>query len=423
MSVQISRLLMDGTSWELNTKMLPTMWEGLVQRPNLHSLTVKFPGSRLPTPIIHLPPFPKLQWLKITDIDPLCYPDDISRLLLGSKKLQHLKLHWSPRMQKAREPSTSLQAYFGTSAAAGYRLTLKSLALQNLYAAHDVIAHEIIADTMEEFTMINGIPGVGDAADLVFWDYSWRAHPPKVLPAFKIFRSDKISRTQMDVISKTRAGLEKLYLITGRQSKETLESDGSSSSTVTSCMASPEGAFTPTTPKTPADSAIANLCPDYLEVIYRVSGSTLRHLLLLPHWRLTSEDLARLVQACPNLEQLGLGLETPSFNMLQLLMPFLPKLFALRVLDKADDWALTDKMLECSTESHEKIIGYEAYQRRWKRLGWIGIGDLVFEVNNKQVITEIDENGVVSHRKKTKRRPAEAVRGIDIWEMDRLDVL
>lgn len=414
---------MDAFSWELDTKMLPTMWDGLVQRPNLLSLTVKFPGSRLPMPTIHLPPFPKLQWLKITDIDPLCYPDDISRLLLGSKRLQHLKLHWSPRMLQAREPSTTLQAYFGASAAAGYKLTLKSLALQNLFAIHDVVAHEILADTVEEFTMISSLPSGGDAADMIFMDYTWRASPPNSLPPFKMFRGDKVSRTHIEILSRMRGSLEKLYLVTGRQPREKPEANGHSNGVAASCMESPECVITPTTPKTPADNVIVGLCSDYLDTIFRVSGPTLRHLLLMPHWRLTSEELARLVHACPNLEQVGLGLETPSFTVLRLLIPFLPQLYALRILDNVDDWGLTDKMLESSDDTHERIIGREAYQRGWKRLSWIGVGDLIFEIDNKQVLWETGEDGAVTYRKKTKRRPTEAVRGIDIWEMDRLDVL
>lgn len=75
-------------SWEIyNTKALETVCQGLAQLQNLQSLTLRFPSSRHPRPTTIIPPMPNLRILKVTDIDPLCYPDDISLLLYGSKKV------------------------------------------------------------------------------------------------------------------------------------------------------------------------------------------------------------------------------------------------------------------------------------------------------------------------------------------------
>ena len=43
--------------------------------------------------------------LTIYNIDPLCYADDVSVLLLESKNSRELNMIWNPRMEDVREPS------------------------------------------------------------------------------------------------------------------------------------------------------------------------------------------------------------------------------------------------------------------------------------------------------------------------------
>ena len=136
--------------------MLPTVWLGLAQRPNLTSLSVRAPSGRAPRPSLLVPPFPSLRSLTIKNIDPLCYPDNISLLLQGSKNLEHLKMHWSPRMREAREPSVNLHTYFGRVIAAQERMALKSIAFQNLYAFNESTFQQcLVPDKIESFTMIS----------------------------------------------------------------------------------------------------------------------------------------------------------------------------------------------------------------------------------------------------------------------------
>ena len=100
-------------SWELDCKPLKTLYQGLALHNTLTSLTIKFPTSRAPRPSVIIPPMANLRAFRAMDIDPLCYPDDISVLLLNSKKLEDLRLHFSPRMRREAESSLSLDTYFG----------------------------------------------------------------------------------------------------------------------------------------------------------------------------------------------------------------------------------------------------------------------------------------------------------------------
>ncbi|KAL9122887.1 MAG: hypothetical protein Q9187_000558 [Circinaria calcarea] len=379
--------------------MLPTVWMGLAQRPNLLDLTVKFPGTRFPRPTVIVPPLPKLVSLKLTDIDPLCYPDDISLLLCESKALSHLKMHWSPRMREAREPSVTLSSYFGRAIALNYKLPLKTLAFHNLYAQHDSVVHDLLDLTVEEFSMISSAAGVGDSADMAFIDYSWRTSPPKTMPPFKMIRGDKVSTTHCSLLGRLK-GLERYYQITGRKLKP-MEMDGSTESTPHYADPRPVPVESPVTPETPADPSLISLGASYLDNICNCHGSTLRHLLLMPQWRLSSEELARLVRSCPLLEQL---------------------LHAIRILDQPHESGLSDKILEKGVQYEECMLGKEAWKRNWTRLKWVGVGDFVFEVHGSEVITETAEDGSIQSRRKVLRRPLDAVKDVEIWSMDRLEI-
>ena len=416
--------------------MLPTVWLGLAQRPRLQALTVKFPSSRVPKPTMTVPPMPQLNWLKITDIDPLCYPDDISSLL-ESKELRHLKLHWSPRMREARETSVVLYSYFGRLLAKGNKLALKSLAFQNLYTQHDHVIHNLLEKTVEQLEMINSSVGAGDSGDMVFVDYGWKTSPPKEMPPLKVIRGDKLSRSHLELLGRLD-GLEKYYLVTGRKSRTKQLNGDTTPNTLALEQSSPDCQF-PMTPVTPVDTTAVSLGSDYLETICRVHGSTLCHLLLMPQWRLSGKDLSRLVQSCPNLEQLGLGLDMENFNILRLMIPFLPRLYALRALEKPDDWSMSERLdMVCAEELvwfkydpalvfglrafQEVRLGQQAREWHWKQLRWIGVGEHIFEVFKDEIPPEPSEDGVIRYRRRVKRHSNEAVKDVEIWGLDCLEI-
>src|SRR5271163_5021369 len=128
----------------MNMKLLSNVYAGLAHLQHLTDLRIRFPSNRSPRPVTTIPGMPRLRSLTVTDIDPLCYPDDISTLIYESEKLEALKLHWSPRMRDAGEPSVHLQSYFRRNIAERKKLHLRNIGFYNLYAAVDPIVEEII---------------------------------------------------------------------------------------------------------------------------------------------------------------------------------------------------------------------------------------------------------------------------------------
>ena len=401
------------SSWALNIKMMPTIWQGLAQRKSLTKLTVRFPSSRHPRPLSLVPPIPNLQHLKITDIDPLCYPDDISLLLLGSKKLRHLKLHWSPRMREERELSTHESAYFGRCATAQYSIPLQTVAIQNLYTYHNISGCKLFDHSIvQEVTFINSTGGLGDDPGTAFvHQHNWQK-PDDDDPTsnLKMLRVDKVSPQQCSFIGMVE-GLERLYLI-GPQPPQTRRSKGMTPNGGTPLPNSP--ASTHSSPSSIDNPNVMALKEDYIETITKKHGRTLKHLLLLPQWRLTDDDIALIVRNCPNLEQLGIGAEYCNFQHLRLFVPFLTKLTALRILSSPDDSSFVNRMREMDDRGmHEKRLSEETAKWNLSKLQYMELGaeDLIFEVGK-------ETQGKGGLQKVVKKKAWEHVKDIAIWAMD-----
>ncbi|RHZ68063.1 hypothetical protein CDV55_106488 [Aspergillus turcosus] len=334
---------LESFSWELSTKMLETVYLGLAQRPKLTSLNVRFPSSRHPRPTIVIPPMPHLRSLKITHIDPLCYPDDISTLLWKCKKLHELKMHWSPRMRIEQEPSVMLHDYFRKCIAARQPLKVKKLALQNLYARHsEDFKVALDPSALEDMTFLSECGSESSKSMNTFFDSSW----PTVYSGeikFKSFRQDSTSRRHAEFLGYF-TGLEKLYFVN--------ESRDSSDNVNSPRRLLPSSALTPpsldhttnsstlsvSTEETPVASPVSNtgvqasIRDIYLNNIIMNHSATLRHLLLPSRWPLSASTIARLVHASPQLEQLALAADVSSMDTLGLVLPFLRNLVAVRLL-------------------------------------------------------------------------------------------
>ena len=416
--------------------MLPTVWQALAQRTRLTSLSVKFPSKRYPRPVTVVPPMTNLKSLKITDIDPLCYADDISYLLLGSKNLRHLTLHWSPRMRRICEPSTHLVTYFGKCEAAKYALPLKSLALQNLFT-YDCgsFAEHIDNDTIEEATFLNSAAGLNDSGSAAFLDTDWRDATTQIMPKLKMLRVDKISRAQCNFIGMLR-GLERLYLIGPRSKSSTLINDKSRENTSsavqtppTSDTSSPGIMSSSTDTSNNSSSSLRSLQADFIDTIIRCHGPTLRHLLLIPQWHLKADDISLIIRHCPNLEQLGIGTEFANFKHLRLLIPFLPKLVALRFLgDGEGPGTFLETMRDLDNRGiHEEKIAIETVNREWSKLRYMELGarDIMFEVGGRYLVERTedmerigDEADKEVWKREVRRLGMDEVGEIDIWKMD-----
>lgn len=334
-------------NWELNTKLLETVYLGLSQLPRLTTLSVRFPSSRHPRPTIVIPPMPHLRRLKLTDIDPLCYPDDISTLLWKCKKLRELYMHWSPRMRNAQEPSVMLHDYFRKCVAAREPLVIKKLALQNLYAFHsEEFNLAFDPKTVEDITLLNDAGSDGPSFMNTFVDRSWPAAPPHERLRIKCIRQDALSKRNAEFL-RNFTGLEKLYFVNNARDANEIVNFPRNSPAAQACLdsnghsASP-AAISPNSPATAAATAAASpstntsfsriLQETHLNAIVTNHASTLRHLLLPSRWPLSANTVYRLVHASPQLEQLACATDIPSTEALGILFPFLRKLVALRLL-------------------------------------------------------------------------------------------
>jgi hypothetical protein len=334
---------LESFSWELSTKMLETVYLGLAQRPKLTSLTVRFPSSRHPRPTIVIPPMPHLRSLKITHIDPLCYPDDISTLLWKCKKLRELKMHWSPRMRIEQEPSVMLHDYFRKCIAARQPLKVKKLALQNLYARHsEEFKVALDPSALEDMTFLSECGSESAKSLNTFFDSSWPTGPPGQVK-FKSLRQDSTSRRHAEFLSYF-TGLEKLYFVNAsRDSSDNVNSPRrllpssaltppSLDHTTNSSTLSVSAEETPVASPGSNTGVQASIRDIYLNNIIMNHSATLRHLLLPSRWPLSASTIARLVHASPQLEQLALAAELSSMDTLGLVLPFLRNLKAVRLL-------------------------------------------------------------------------------------------
>ena len=397
--------------------MLLTVWQALVQKPTLTHLTVRL-SSQHQRPVSIIPPIPSLRSLKVYDIDPLCYSDDISPLLFGAKGLDELTLIWNHRMRKAHVPNVSLYGFLARYLARGEKLSLKSLVIKNL-CVHDPqeIRQVFIRADIEEITFLNSFAGPGDDPETTFFagNLRWQDFQPP--PNLKMLRTDAASPFRLEMLSSTR-GLERLYFVGSQTALTKSSSTGVSHAELEQLPQSPASS----TRSRPGMSATADLKDAYLEVITRNHGNTLRHLLLMPQWRLSSEDIAIIVRQCPNLEQLGIGLEFGNFINLRLLAPFLGNLAALRLLDNPDNPAFSMKMKELDEIGvhEEKIGGDHCHPER--HMKWMELGELLFEIGEFKPRIPDKDTGKVVYQRPVWKRPSGSANHVEIFALDSLEV-
>ncbi|KAL8829531.1 MAG: hypothetical protein Q9170_006133 [Blastenia crenularia] len=359
--------------------MLPTVWQGL-EHSQIQHLTLKFPSSRTPKPVSMVPPIPTLVSLKVLDIDPLCYVDDISLLLAESKQLRDLSIVWSPRMREEKEPSVNLNAIFGRCR--GQPLKLRKVAIKNLFTHADgSCAGYYDPLTIEEITVINCMGGLGDGGASAFIECPARKIGPP-LPQLKFVRGDKPWEGLVELLAQS-SGIEKLYI--------------------------------PSPRKAPSPSMGADLSRDsHIEAITKYHGQSLRHLLLPSQWRLSSDHIKHIVQHCPNLEQLGFAARPADFMSIRSLLPSLRNLTALRLLEYPYSNGLSEQWDDFEDfDSREAIDTFVSQAEHNHLPRWLDLGDArVYEIDR----VEHDQHPRVRQRNK------EAVEHIDIWEMDSFEV-
>lgn len=377
---------------------------------------------------------PKLQSLTVTHIDPLCYPDDIATIIFGSPKLDTLKLHWSPRMRDAGEPSIHMQSYLRHNIAAKKIIKLKELAFYNLFALTSVEIEGIVdRSNLQALTMLNSFgldEDVGYQSSLAaFLDGSW-SRPPDDLVRLKSMRHDKMSKRFARHLGDLH-GLEKIYLVNARhvpmQSNHQPSTDPSSTS-VSTPSTDLSGEQNPSV-RAVANTSLRDLC---LDAIISSHGATLKHLILPDRWPLPNKIVARLFNGCPHITQLALALESKdSFGGMRILLPFLKKIHAVRILvpgvglDGPQQLRRFDCIVNTADEQHEKRMAQELVGDDFPNLRYVGIGWKVWEIGGTYETLMVSDEGQeeMVMRRRTKQVGREEVQGVEIWKMDSLDVI
>jgi hypothetical protein len=430
-------------SWELDCKPLKTLYQGLAGRNTLTSLTIKFPSSRLPRPSVCIPPMPNLKVFAAIDIDPLCYPDDISVLIHGSKNLVDLRLHFAPRMRRTAEPSLSLDTYFGRCFKHGDGPRFKHIAMQNFFGPNSNQIGEVLnLETCASMTYLDVFGGAQGGDANIYVDDTWKDMPPDTKFHYRTMRFNEFAPQHVNMV-KNSTGAERVYIVGDRSGAPgmsstsstqalsskadadyiTPEDSPSSSSTANAAATSSSTGTNPTrSSRSNARSAtIASFGPLYLNAFTTHHGSTLQHLLLAPDWALTATDLGTLIRCCPNLTQLGLALAEDQFETLRLLVPFLPKIFALRVLDPDGSRAAIGTGF--SDEEVEAAMGRDIYQHSAAKIRWVGDLGRVWKIGGEVEALCEDGSGRREMRRVVRSVAREEVGHVEIWRLDCLDLM
>lgn len=391
-------------SWELAAKPLKTLYQGLAAREALTSLTIRFPSSRAPRPSVLIPPMLNLLVLRVSDFDPMCYPDDISLLVLHSRKLQDLRLHFSPRMRQHAEPTLSLDMFFGRCIQAGYTIKTEHFAMQNYYGSMSIGLENIFDhDCLRSGAFLDTFGGARGGSANVFLDDGWRQVPRDLKQKFHTIRFNEPAPQHVQMLENAAAGLERCYFV----------NDRSKASTKTGLPASP------VTPEhSPAEHEVVTLGREYLYALTRKHGPTLNHLLLCDRWALTHDEVSDLVKHCTNLEQLAIGLDRPGYDVFSILLQSVPRLVAVRLL-------ATDTFRE-RTKSTTKEQRLGELQKAFMTsdvgaLRYVDTGDEIYKVGGLKRI--VDDDGAVDLIREFIRIQPEEVQHLAIWGLDTLDIM
>jgi len=393
-----------------------------------------------------MPALPNLKSFTFTHYDPLCYPEDLSTFFLHGTKLETLNMHFSPRMRDAGEPSVVLTHFFRKNIAQNQTLRIRRIGLYNLLAHADSIEcmKGMDASSCEHVTALNTFgPDEDDVAShrsaTQFLDRTWLVPMPKEQKRPKSMRVDQVNKTHALYLGES-AGLEYLYLINARHKREGVNGFTHSPPN----RPSPNGAT--------ASSLLRDL---YLDKICGVCGPTLKHLILPARWALSTASTAKLVRCCPNLTQLSAALEGADFKVLGMLVPFLSKLWAIRVLasrQEGDEGRTPPADLPDSAHAEKLASGLGqnisvAGAPGLPRLKYVGHWQKVWEIGGvyEEVVRrpvpggdcacDELENGQkgdsaqdgwqeeIVYRRRVRRVTEEEVKDVEIWKMDSMDII
>lgn len=403
----------------------------------------------------------------MTNYDPLCHPDDISTLLLHGDKLENMQMHFSPRMRDHGEPSVNFGQFFRKLIMAKKQLRVSRLGVYNLLASMDAAVCINALDTTccKHFTAINSFGFDEDSFTApgnttYFIDRTW-------LVPFDQMDKPKPKTLRVDQLHKRHAlelqhavGLEHLYLVNARYKADAVNGCSQSQLTPNSAAASPYALSANGSGNSGRSSSRSTPTPNtslrdlYMDNICNFCGPTLKHLILPSRWPLPQTTLARLIRSAPNLTQLSTAMLCIDMHVTRMLMPFLGKLYAIRLLSPTQEGAEGRKILSnfesfvnVDDAHHVEKLSAELAgsssdggQSDFPRLRYIGLGHKVWLVGGvvEELVKVPLDGGAgtddqvqggdgwveeVKYRQRVTRITEEDVKDVEIWKMDSLDVI
>jgi hypothetical protein len=404
--------------WELSSNPMKTVYQGLASRATLTSLTLRFPASRIPRPTATIPGILSLKYLHLIGLDPLCYNDDPSLLLLEAKNLETLKLEWSPRMRREREPSIQLSLIFGRSYGANHHIPLKHFGMKNLFARKEALVDSVLNSlTVQSITAINCMDPHDPAT--VFVDSTWMMDSKgrdETFPNIKKVRIDKLDEKRAEPLTVFK-DLEEIYLINRNPRMKPLAAVAVATANGISAPASPNTPVTPMNADTP--KRLISIGSEYLAAISTRHGRTLKKLLLSDRWSLSPEVLKNLLLECPQIEQLGVAVEK-DFSSLEDLQEVCPNLKALRILLRSNSplWAT---MKEIDVDMHCFGIGARTAGKEFDTFKWFGVGDLYFHLGDVRQVWD-PKSGDLRPVRVVTPVDWDVIRHVEIWGEDTLEL-
>jgi hypothetical protein len=302
-----------------------------------------------------------------------------------------------------------------------------------MYARNDAEVSTVLNPSrLEEITFLNCV-NPGDPST-VFIDETWRAshHGAARLGKLKKLRIDVADESTAQALAEI-SGLEEFYLVdrcaAASRSNPTSISSSPGLETSHSAAVAKSGDkissnFTPVTPTTPHYQlpTSVSLGSEFVAALSTHHGYSLRILLLSDRWKLGKEALLHLTKSCPNLCQLGVAIDGEQFQTLKAILPFCPKLFALRILEGFEAHAIVmERMREIrdlAPHAHVEVLGREVSKEEYKNVRYFGLGPVAFEFGR---IIEYGQDGLKKRFVKHLTWD-EAKKIAEIFGMDSLDV-
>ncbi|KAI5205117.1 hypothetical protein E4T39_03141 [Aureobasidium subglaciale] len=406
-------------AWDLDSKPTKSIYQGLAARPTLTSLSLRFPQVRSPRPIVVVPAIPSLRRLRVSDIDPLCYPDDLSVLMFHAKQLEDLRIHWSPRMRQEAEPSINLRTIFGKCLEAGNKLRLKHLGLQNFYGPNTGDLQAISeTSSLESADFIEVFGGNYSRPTTIWVDETWKNIPDPVY--FKGFKRHRVSEAAAEhaKILCQFSGLEEMYMVGSSVGNRDPRTEFNSPATMVTTPATATSSSTPT-PNAFEEKQAYVTCKAYLRALTTNHGQTMTKLLLSDQWPLSGPQIGELVSKCPNLCQLGMALDKDAGEAMTLLSPFFAKLRAVRILANAHSITLL-----ADPELASLVDGTRTEPLYWKCLNntvrFCGMGDVVLRI--EKATLRADAEGNMEWQNHVTLATLDDVQEFEIWRLDKLEL-